>query len=465
MEGLNVRAYTSQFNDLARLVPQMVTPDYVKIQRYIWGQAPQIRGMVTSAKPATYLEATNLEKSLADDDARKSSLNKKDETRKSLGKANVDGKSDRSERSEPRSRDSRKRKSESSKKDSDEKREKKRAYGDEQGKCARCGRSGHVTRECYAKSTLKGVKLEGCYECREQGHYKRNCLNVKGQNARGKAFELNNGKARDDPAVVTGTFLINNHSVFVLFNTWADLSFVSKKFEPFPCFQTSKLGKKYSIELANGKLIETSEVIRDCSFRLCDHSFSIDLLLVEVGSFDVVVGMDWLSKNKAEIICSEKQVRIPRLGSEAIVVHGDRSSRVSRIVSVMKMHKMLHKGYPMFLINVVDTKVEGRKIEESPIVREYPEVFPEDLPRLPRAREIEFRIDLVPGVAPIAKSPYRLASSEMKELSNQLQELLDKGKANVVADALSRKEREKPLRVRALGLIIQMSLTVQIRDA
>ncbi|XP_022041004.1 uncharacterized protein LOC110943570 [Helianthus annuus] len=193
------------------------------------------------------------------------------------------------------------------------------------------------------------------------------------------------------------------------------------------CSPTSKLSKKYSIELANGKLIETSEVVRGCSIQLDDHSFTIDLLPVELGSFDVVVGMDWLSKNKVEIICSEKQVRIPRPGGgEAIVVHGDQSSRVSSVVSVMKRLKMLRKGYPAFLVNAVDTKAKGRKIEEIPIVRDYPEVFPEDLSRSPPARHIEFRIDLVPGATPIAKSPYRLAPSEMKELSNQLQELLDK---------------------------------------
>ncbi|XP_022032496.1 uncharacterized protein LOC110933590 [Helianthus annuus] len=390
MEDLNARAYTSRFNNLARLVPRMVTPEYVKIDRYILGLSPRIRSMVTSAKPTTYLKATTLAKSLADDAAREGSFNKKEETGKSWGKANADVRSERSEHSESKSGDSKKHKSESLRKETDEKRDRKRGSGkayvasssssrrdnardgrscserktneDEQKKCARCGRTGHVTHECYAKSTSDGTKLEGCFQCGEQGHFKRDCPKAKGQNARGRAFELNAGKAHDDPSVVTGMFFINNHSAFVLFNTGADLSFVSKNFEPFLCSPTTKLSKKYSIELANGKLIETNEVVRGCCIQLDDHSFSIDLFPVELGSFDVVVGM-----------------------------------------------------------------AEGRKIEEIPIVHDYPEVFPEDLPGLPPARQIECRIELVPGAAPIAKSPYRLAPSEMKELSNQLQELLDKG--------------------------------------
>ncbi|XP_076911494.1 uncharacterized protein LOC143569487 [Bidens hawaiensis] len=127
---------------------------------------------------------------------------------------------------------------------------------------------------------------------------------TEGQNARGKAFEMNAKKARKDSSVVIGTFLVNNHYASVLFATGEDLSFVSNQFEPLLGIKPSKLDNSYSIELANGKLIETSEVVRNCNILLENHRFPIDLLTVKLGSFDIVVGMDWLSKNGAETMCS-----------------------------------------------------------------------------------------------------------------------------------------------------------------
>ncbi|KAI3725499.1 hypothetical protein L1987_65289 [Smallanthus sonchifolius] len=161
--------------------------------------------------------------------------------------------------------------------------------------------------------------------------------------------------------------------------------------------------------------------------NLNDHPFSVDLIPIDLGSFDVVIGMDWLSKHRAEIICSEKIVRIPLSNGEVLDVHGDKPGRSLNIISCMKAWKFLKKGSYTFLANVVEKRSEELKIQDIPIVGDYPEVFPEDLPELPPSLQVEFRIDLVPGAAPVARSPYRLAPSELQELSNQLQELLEKG--------------------------------------
>ncbi|XP_076885785.1 uncharacterized protein LOC143535407 [Bidens hawaiensis] len=161
-----------------------------------------------------------------------------------------------------------------------------------------------MTRDCYAKIAIPtGSRAHGCFECGVIGHFINECK-LKGQNARGKAFEMNAKKARKDSSVVTCTFLVNNHYAYVLFDTGADLSFVSNQFEPLLGIEPSKLDNNYSIELANGKLIETRKIVRNCNILLENHRFPIDLLPVELGSFDIVVGMDWLSKNGAEIICS-----------------------------------------------------------------------------------------------------------------------------------------------------------------
>ncbi|GJX59183.1 putative reverse transcriptase domain-containing protein [Tanacetum coccineum] len=155
---------------------------------------------------------------------------------------------------------------------------------------------------------------------------------------------------------------------------------------------------------------------------------------VEMGSFDAIIGMDWLSKYSAVIDCAKKIVRIPS-GSEILIVRGDGCSEGHRtrlnIISCTKVQKYLLKGSHVFLAHVttkeIEDKSEKKRLEDVPIVKDFPDVFPEDLPGLPPTRQVEFQIDLVPGAAPVARAPYRLAPSEMKELSEQLKELSDKG--------------------------------------
>ncbi|GJX99931.1 putative reverse transcriptase domain-containing protein [Tanacetum coccineum] len=136
----------------------------------------------------------------------------------------------------------------------------------------------------------------------------------------------------------------------------------------------------------------------------------------------------------AVIICDEKIVHIP-FANETLIVHGDgrnneHGSRLN-IISCTKAQKYLLKGCHVFLAHVTTKKAEDKseekRLEDVPIVRDFPEVFSEDLPGIPPTRQVEFQIDLVPGVALVALVPYRLAPSEMKELSDQLQELFDKG--------------------------------------
>ncbi|GJT67354.1 hypothetical protein Tco_1018834 [Tanacetum coccineum] len=155
---------------------------------------------------------------------------------------------------------------------------------------------------------------------------------------------------------------------------------------------------------------------------------------VELGSFDVIVSMDWLANYYAVIICDEKIVRIP-YGDEVLIVQGDRDGKGEKsqlsIISCTKTQKHIKRGCPIFLAQVTKKEIknesEEKRLEDMPTVRDFPVVFPEDMPGLPPTRLVEFQIDLVRGAAPMARAPCRLTLTKLQELSTQLQELSVKG--------------------------------------
>ncbi|GJZ18286.1 putative reverse transcriptase domain-containing protein [Tanacetum coccineum] len=238
---------------------------------------------------------------------------------------------------------------------------------------------------------LYNEPLPLCNKCKRlagQGHFRSDCPRLKDQNrgnkagnkngvgeARGKAYVLGGGDANPDSNVVKGTFLLNNHYASMIFDSGADRSFVLTTFSTLLDVTPDTLDVSYAVELADGRIFETNTVLRGYMLGLLGHPFNIDLMPVELGSFDVIIDMDWLANHHAEI----------------------------------------------------KDKSEEKRLEDVPTVRDFSEVFPEDLPRLPPTRQVKFQIDLVLGTVPVACTPYRLAPSELQELSTQLQELSDKG--------------------------------------
>nr|GEU40398.1 hypothetical protein [Tanacetum cinerariifolium] len=196
-----------------------------------------------------------------------------------------------------------------------------------------------------------------------------------------------------------GTFFFNNHYASVLFDSGVDRSFVSTTFSTLLVIIPDTLDVSYVVELADGRVSETNTVLRGCMLGLLGHPFNIDLMPVELGCFDIIIGMDWLANHHAVIVCDEKIVRIS-YGDEVL------------IVQVMEKE--------------TEDKSEEKRPKDVPTIRDFSEVFPEDLPGLPPTRQVEYQIDLVPSAAPVAQAPYRLAPSELQDLSTQLQELPDK---------------------------------------
>ncbi|GJT07290.1 putative reverse transcriptase domain-containing protein [Tanacetum coccineum] len=139
-----------------------------------------------------------------------------------------------------------------------------------------------------------------------------------------------------------------------------------------------------------------------------------------------VIRMDWLVDQDAVIICGKKVVHIP-VKNKTLVIEGDRGTSRLKIISCIKANKYIERGHQLFVAHVTEKEPKEKRLEDVPVIRDFPEVFPDDLPGLPPPRQVEFKIELVPGAAPVARAPYRLAPSELKELADQLQELSEKG--------------------------------------
>ncbi|GKB55336.1 reverse transcriptase domain-containing protein [Tanacetum coccineum] len=214
-------------------------------------------------------------------------------------------------------------------------------------RCGKCNKVGHLTQNCKVTnsttSTQRGQvvnqRVLTCFECGRQGHYRSDYPKLKDQNrgnkagnkngvgeARGKAYVLGGGDTNPDSNVIKGTFLLNNHYATMIFDSGSDISFVSTTFSTLLDVTPDTLDVSYAVELADVRIYETNTVLRGCMLGLLGHPFNIDLMPVELGSFDVIIGMDWLANHHAVIVCDEKIVQIP-YGDKVLIVQGDRDGK------------------------------------------------------------------------------------------------------------------------------------------
>ncbi|GJT83881.1 reverse transcriptase domain-containing protein [Tanacetum coccineum] len=361
MVGAGHVSYTDRFHELARLVPHLVTPENKMIEKYIYGLALQIRGMVAATEPTTIRKAVQIAGTLTDKAIRNGSLKKNPEKR-----------GNREEPSKNRNR-----------RDDNKRTRTGNAFATTTNPVKRenTGATPKVVPRNVNPINARNPTARTCYECGSIYQFKTTCHRLNqaqrpgrnhqtqvmavnggqghrnnGNQARGRAFMLGAEEARQDPNILMSTSTLNNHYATTLFDSDADYSFVSTTFIPLLGIEPSYLGFSYEIEIASGQLKR---------------------------EFDVIIGMDWLSNHKAEIICHNKVVRIPLLDGKVLRVLGERSKEKVR-------HLMSAKE---------------QKQEALIVVKDFPKVFPDDLSGLPLSREIEFRIELVPGAISVMKSP------------------------------------------------------------
>ncbi|GJS85975.1 putative reverse transcriptase domain-containing protein [Tanacetum coccineum] len=343
--GTDVIGYNQRFQELALLCVRMFPEESNKIERYVDSLPDMIHGSVVASKPKTMQEAIEIATELMDKkihtfaehqtkNKRKQDDNHQQPQKKTRGRTLA----------EPTLQDLVRR--------------------SHTGDLNPYALNETITMMVHVLPNATSQKPT-CYECGAQGHFKRDCPKLKNNNrsnqarngnALAKVYAVGRAGANPDSNVVMGMFLLNNRYASILFNIGADRSFVSTVFSTQIDITPTALDHYYDVELADGRIIGLNTILRGCTLNFLNHPFIIDLMPIELGSFDFIIGMDWLAKYQVIIV-----------------------------------------------------------------------LFPEDLPGLPPTQQVEFQINLIPGAAPVARAPYRLAPSKIKELSEQLKELSDKG--------------------------------------
>nr|GEW56642.1 hypothetical protein [Tanacetum cinerariifolium] len=299
-----------KFHELARLVPHLVTLKTRKIERYVYGLAPHIRGMVAATETKTMQKDVQISSALTDEAVRNGSI-KQVEKKRNVGEPSKD----------------------------------KNGRGN--SKRTRTGigfatianlvgteNAGGLAKDCRGVPrnvnlvNARNPPVRACYKCEE---------------------------ARQDPNIVKGTFTLNEHFATTLFDSGADYSFVSTTFILLLGIEPSELGFRYEIEIANEQLVEIDKVIKGCRLEIKGHVFDIDLIPFGHGSFDVIIGMDWLFNYMAEIICHEKGVRIPLLDGKVLRVLEERPKEKVRLL--------------------MSAKASDKNLEDIVVVRDFPKVF------------------------------------------------------------------------------------------
>ncbi|GKE29459.1 putative reverse transcriptase domain-containing protein, partial [Tanacetum coccineum] len=331
----DLTAYTQRFQELTMMCTKMVPKEEDQVEKFIGGLLDNIQGNVIAAEPTRLQDAVRIANNLMD---------QKLKVYVNVARAYMAGNNEKNgyEGTLPFYNKC-----------------KLHYEGQCTIKCNNCKKVGHMTRDCMdvIATTTQGTpgpnqRVITCFECGAQGHYRKDYPKVKNQNcgnkervpdARGKAYVLGGGDTNSGSNTVTGTFLLNDHHAYMLFDSGADRSFVSNTFSALLDITPYALDVSYVVELADGRTSETNTVLRGCTLGLLGHPFNIDLMPIDLGSFDVIIGMDWLVNNHTVIVCNEKIVTV-------------------------KENK---------------DKSKEKRLEDMPTIRDFSEVFLEDLPGLP----------------------------------------------------------------------------------
>ncbi|GKD67183.1 putative reverse transcriptase domain-containing protein [Tanacetum coccineum] len=385
VKGNDVPTYTKRFQELTLICTKFVANETEKVDKYISGLLDNIYGNLKSSRPKMLDETIELANDLMDQKLRTYAKRKTDNKKK----ADDSSRNNHGHQQQPFKRQN------AAKVYNMGSGEKKpyggslpKCYFHHKGlctqKCHKCNKVGHFARNCRSSGNTNVVNAQrdnkaipkgnGCFECGASGHFKRDCPKLKNKdggngNAQGWVYAVGNAEKNGnasrnlDSNVVTGTFLLNNRYASILFDTGADRSFITTAFSSLIDIASTLLENSYDVELADGKIVGIDTIVRGCTLNFLNHPFNIDLMPIKLGSFNVIIGMDWLRRCHAVIVYDEKLVRIP-YGNETLIFCGNESNngRESQltIISCSKAQEYMEKGCQIFLAQISAKKEDDK---------------------------------------------------------------------------------------------------------
>ena len=231
-----------------------------------------------------------------------------------------------------------------------------------------------------------------------------------------RAYAMKACEDQNAPNFIAGIFSLYDIEMHAFIDPESTHSYVCMEhvFDKVPAME--KLAYDMHVNSPLGHNVSVNSIYRNCPIVIQTREFLADLITLPFREFDLMLGMDWLSKHRAIIYCGQKIVVLRCSDQTEVIVQGIGSSVMSHVISTMQARTIMKKGCETFLALILDSKRGQVDVEKIPIEREFPDVFPEELPGIPLEREVDLTIEIVPGTVPMSRAPYRMAPTELKEL-------------------------------------------------